>query len=179
MPNTGEPQGQEPTTDPVEPAATQPTGTEPPKEKDPWEGLPEEWAWTKTAVQSANREAASRRTALREAEDKLKDAKSPEEVQAAIAEYKRKGEELETTIARERAARKHKLSDDVLEFLTGKTEAEIEKQAEKLAALKPASQDTKPPRVVTVPAPTGGVTPTNAPPSEDGKAAWKAYKGRR
>jgi hypothetical protein len=176
MPTTGETQGQEPTTDPT--TATEPTGTEPTKEKDPWEGLPEEWAWTKEAVNSANREAASRRVALREAEDKLKDAKSPEEVQAAIAEYQKKGTELESTLARERAARKHKLSDDVLEFLTGTTEEQIEAQAAKLAALKPAGEPA-PPRVVTVPAPSGGVTPVNAPPEQDGKAAWKAFKGRR
>ena len=172
---TGETQAQEATTDPN--TSTDAATGEP---KDRWEGIPEEWAWTKGAVESANREAASRRVALREVEDKLKEAKTPEEVQAATAEYQRKADELTAQLTRERAARKHSLSDEVLEFLTGTTEEQIEAQAAKLAALKPSST-TEPvtPRVITAPAPTGGVTPTHQPTEVDGRAAWKAYKDRR
>lgn len=175
MPNTGETQDQESTTDPnTSTEATDSTA----EQKDPWDGIPEEWAWTKSAVESANREAASRRVALREVEDKLKEAKTPEEVQAATAEYQRKADELTAQLARERAARKHSLTDEVLEFLTGTTEEQIEAQAAKLAALKP-SGETAPTRVITAPAPSGGVTPTHQPSEVDGRAAWKAYKDRR
>ena len=171
---TGETQGQEPNT---EPNAS--TGASTPDAKtDPWEGLPDEWAWTKNAVESANREAASRRVALRELEDKTKDAKTPEEFTAAMTEYTAKQTQLATELARERAARKHGLADGVLEFLTGTTEEAIEAQAAKLATLNPKAET--PPKVITVPAPSGGVTPsTGAPKVENGREMWKAYKARR
>lgn len=172
------PEGQEPTTTPTSTDTTAPAGEAAPK--DQWAGIPDEWAWAKNAVESANREAASRRVALREAEDKLKEAKTPEEVQAAVADLSTKAAKLEAELARERAARKHGLSDDVLEFLTGTTEEQIEAQAAKLAAkLQPASQETAPPKVVTVPAPSGGVTPSTPPSEENGRALWRAHKARR
>lgn len=174
MSSTGETTGQEPDTT----ATTSTEATTTTETKDPWEGLPDEWAWTRSAVESANREAASRRVALRELEEKTKDAKTPEEVTAAMADFQKKEGELVSALARERAARKHSLSDDVLEFLTGSTEEQIEAQAAKLAALKPA-QDASTTRVITAPAPTGGVTPTFQPSEQDGRAAWKAFKERR
>jgi hypothetical protein len=176
MPDTGETQGQEPTN--TDSTTSTETGT-PAATTDRWEGIPDEWAWTKGAVESANREAAARRVALRELEEQTKDAKSPEDYAEAVKTFNTKQTELETALARERAARKHSLADDVLEFLTGTTEEQIEAQATKLAALKPASQETVVPKVVTVPAPTGGVTPTVQPTELDGRAAWKAYKDRR
>jgi hypothetical protein len=173
---TGTPEGQEPNTTETAPT-TAPTGDAP--KADPWEGLPDEWSWTKNAVETANREAASRRVALREAEDKLKDAKTPEEFNAVMTEYTTKAAELETALERERAARKHGLDDDVLEFITGKTPEEIEKQAAKLAGLKKPAGET-PPKVITQPAPSGGVSPSNGAPKEDnGRDLWRQYKERR
>ena len=172
MPTTGETQGQEPDTEPKPTPPTPPT--------DPWDGIPEEWSWTKNAVESANREAAARRVALRELEDKTKGAKTPEEFTAAMSEFNAKETELTTALARERAARKHSLNDDVLEFLTGTTEEQIDAQAAKLAALAPATGDTTPPRVITVTPPSGGVSPpTPTPKAENGREAWRAYKARR
>jgi hypothetical protein len=175
MPDTGAPQAQEAETTTPPTTTEAPAGTE---KADPWEGLPDQFAWAKGAVESANREAAARRVALRDLEEKTKDAKSPEEFEAAVKEFNTKQADLETALERERAARKHKLSDDVLEFLTGKTPEEIETQAAKLAALKPAGET--PPRVVTQTPPSGGVTPsTPAPKEETGRDAWRAYKNRR
>lgn len=177
MPETGD-QGQEPNaTDPVTPTTDNSAGEAP--KADPWEGLPEQFAWTKAAVENANREAASRRVALREAEEKLSAAKTPEEFEAAISEFKTGQAKLEADLARERAARKHGLDDDLLEFLTGKSEDEIEKQAEKLAKLKP---EATPPvvKVVTQPEPTGGVTPgDNGPKEPNGRDLWREHKARR
>jgi hypothetical protein len=170
---TGTP-GQEPDNTTSTETTSTDAGTAP--KADSWEGIPDEWAWTKTAVERANSEAASRRVQLREAEDKLKAAKTPEEVQAIVTEYSNKSAELETTLAKERAARKHKLADDVIEFLTGTTEEQIEKQAAKLASLKPAAQET---RVVTQVPPAGGVTPGTKPSTRTGRDEWKAYKERR
>lgn len=178
MSDTGNPTGQEPTAvqTPAEPAA-QATSTAGTDTADRWAGIPEEWAWTKGAVESANREAASRRVALRELEDKVKDAKTPEEFTKAMADVKAKEDSLTQELARERAARKHKLDDDVLEFLTGTTEEQIEAQAAKLANLKPGA--VTPPAVITQTPPSGGVTPSSETPTdESGKSAWKKYKER-
>jgi len=173
MPDTGAPQGQEPTAtpDPVTPPAETKT--------DPWEGIPEEFAWAKSAVESANREAASRRVALRDLEEKTKDAKTPEEFTAAMSEFQSAQDKLTVDLERERAARKHKLDDDVLEFLTGTTAEQIEAQAAKLAGLKPGAAPVQT-VVVTQPEPTGGVTPGDkAPKEQSGRDAWRAFKERR
>jgi chromosome segregation ATPase len=170
MADTGTPQGQEPETKTETPATETP--------KDPYAGLPEEFAWLKDDLESTRREAASRRVALREAEDKLKEAKTPEDIAAAVKEATKKSAELETELARERAARKHKLADDLLEFITGTTEEQIESQATKLAALAVTQRETQ--TTPTKPAPRGGVTPTDTtPPEVNGREAWKKYRGRR
>ena len=145
---------------------------------DPFAGLPEEFAWLKSDLESTRREAAGRRVELRELEAKFKDAKTPEEVNAAIAEATKRSAALEAEVARERAARKHKLDDSLVEFLTGSTEELIEAQAAKLAALAPSAAREQ--AVVTRQSPRGGVTPSDtSPPEESGRDAWQKYKGRR
>lgn len=141
---------------------------------DPYAGLPEEFAWLKNDLEATRREAAGRRVELRELQEKTKDAKTPEEYQAAVAEAARKGQELEVELARERVARKHSLDDELLEFLTGKNADEIEAQAVKLAALKPTAPITRMP-------PTGGVNPSQGtPPDVSGRDVYRQYKkGRR
>jgi hypothetical protein len=170
MADTGTPQGQEP-----ENQTEQQTEA---KVSDPFAGLPEEFAWLKNDLESTRREAAGRRVELRELEAKFKDAKTPEEVNAAIAEATKRSAALEAEVARERAARKHKLDDSLVEFLTGTTEEQIEAQAAKLAALAPsAARETV---VVTRQTPRGGVTPSDStPPEINGRDAWKQYRGSR
>jgi len=169
MANTGTPEGQAPE---AQTAATPETPT------DPYAGLPEEFSWLKNDLETTRREAASRRVALREAEDKLKEAKTPEEVQAAVAEATKRNAQLEAELARERVARKHKLDDSLIEFLTGATEEQIEAQATKLASLAP--QAPREPLVVTRTEPRGGVTPGDSSPIElDGRDAWRKYRARR
>jgi hypothetical protein len=170
MADTGTPQGQEPENQTATPTATETT--------DPYAGLPEEFAWLKNDLESTRREAAGRRVELRELEAKFKDAKTPEEVNAAVAEATKRSAALEAEVARERAARKHKLDDSLVEFLTGATEEQIEAQAAKLAALAPsAARETV---VVTRQTPRGGVTPSDStPPEISGRDAWKQYRGSR
>ena len=164
MADTGTPQGQEPENQ-------TPATTTPETPKDPFEGLPEEFAWLKTDLESTRREAAGRRVELRELETKFKDAKTPEEVAQAIADATKRSAQLEAEVARERAARKHKLDDALIEFLTGTDEEQIEAQAAKLAALAPSA-----PREVTRQQPRGGVTPANTtPPELNGRDEWKRY----
>lgn len=150
--------------------------TETTKASDPFAGLPEEFAWLKSDLETTRREAAARRVELRGLQDKFKDAKTPEEVAQAIAEATTRSTQLEAEVARERAARKHKLDDALVEFLTGTNEEQIEAQAAKLAALAPSA----PREPVTRLAPRGGVTPSDSsPPELDGREAWKKFKGRR
>lgn len=141
--------------------------------QDRWAGIPDEWAWAKNAVESANREAASRRVALRELEERVKDAKTPEEFNTALADVKAKEVELTNSLARERAARKHSLTDDLLEFLTADSAEGIEAQAEKLAALKPKAEA---PKVITKLPLTGGAKPNESSSLENGKDAWAEYR---
>ena len=142
-------------------------------ETDPWAGIPEEWAWARGAVEAANREAASRRVALRELEDKTKDAKTPEEFTAAIEAAKTAEKTLALELARERSARTHGLSDELLEFLTGNDAEAIEAQAAKLAALQPAAAPVK---VITQPPLSGGSSPSQATVELDGRKAWAKYR---
>lgn len=143
--------------------------------QDPYAGLPEEFAWLKNDLEATRREAAGRRVELRELQDKTKDAKTPEEFAAAVADAARKSTELEVELARERVARKHNLDDELLEFLTGKSSEEIEAQAVKLAALKP------PVVPASRPALRGGVNPSvGTPPDLSGRETYRQYKkGRR
>lgn len=140
---------------------------------DPYAGLPAEFSWLKNDLESTRREAASRRVELRNLEEKFKDVKTPEQVAEAVAEAAKRGTQLEAELARERAARKHKLDDELVEFLTGATAEQIEEQAAKLAALakrEPVVKQT----------PRGGVTPAeSSAPELSGREAWNAYKGRR
>lgn len=142
---------------------------------DPWAGIPEEWSWAKNAVESANREAASRRVALRELEERTKDAKTPEEFATAIAEAKAAESKLAMDLARERAARAHGLDDELLEFLTGTDPEAIAAQAAKLAALKPAGTA---PKIITQPAPAGGAQPSAPSIEQDGRKAWAQYRAK-
>ena len=169
MADTGTPQGQEPESKTE--TTTTATGS------DPYAGLPAEFSWLRDDLESTRREAASRRVALREAEEKLKEAKTPEDISKAVADATKKSAELESELARERAARKHKLDDSLVEFLTGSDADQIEAQAAKLAALATASTT---PLAVTRQSPRGGVTPSDStPPELDGREAWKKFRGRR
>lgn len=145
--------------------------------KDPFAGLPEEFAWLKNDLESTRREAAARRVELRGLQDKFKDAKTPEEVAQAVADATKRSAQLEAEVARERAARKHKLDDALVEFLTGTDEEQIEAQAAKLAALAPSASRSP----VARQEPRGGVTPTDTTvPAINGRDAWKQYrKGSR
>jgi hypothetical protein len=158
-------QGQEPA---VTPAATT-------AETDPWAAFPPEFNWVRKELEDTRKEAAEKRVLNKELQDKLGSAKSPEEVQQATAAYETKARDLEIALAREKVARKTGLSDELLEFLTAKTEEELTAQAAKLATLKPAAD----PVVVTVQEPRGGLDPSIDVNELNGHEAWKAYKRDR
>lgn len=154
-----------------EPAAT-PTPSEAP---DPWAAFPKEFNWVRKELEDTRKEAAEKRVLAKDLQEKLGSAKTPEEVQQLTAAYDTKTSDLEVALARERVARKTGLSDDLVEFLTAKSEEELIAQAAKLAGLKPAGE----PVVVTVQEPRGGLNPSVNATEKDGFAEWEEYKRSR
>lgn len=145
-------------------------GTTPPEPKtDDVDSLPE---WARKSLTAANQEAAKYRTQLREVQDKLKDAKTPEEVDAITRELSEKATKAELDAARERAGRKFGLPDAVVGRLTGDDEAAILADAESLAPLFGKQQASPPP-----PTPSGGREPKRG--TADEESPVDAYKKAR
>ena len=155
-------------TETEQPAAAAPAAS-------PYEGLPDAFQWMVKELETTRREAAAARVTARETADKYKDAKTPEEFEALRAELVSKAEAAERAAALAAAARKHSLSDELTEFLTGSTPEEIEAQAAKLAAI--AAPAAAP--VITKLPPSGGTKPTEDAGEMDGRAAYRAWKKRR
>jgi len=153
-------EGQEPAQEP-EQQETSTEGT--PSNEKPSEdesALPE---WARERISKANREAASYRTQLREAQDALSKAKTPEDfqtIQDQLAETQHKL--IVTSIAHEFG-----IPDALASRLQGTTEEEIRADAEALKSLvapKPAGR--------TPGTPSGGLDPEeNQEPAFDA-AAW-------
>lgn len=163
--------GQEPN------ASTKPEGQQEQQNSspDPWEKFPAEFNWVRKELEDTRREAAEKRVLAKELSDKLAAAKTPDEVQQIMAANDQKTAELEAQLLRERVARTTKLDDDLVEFLTGKTEEELIKQAEKLAGRKKSDE----PVVVTQLPARGGQNPSTEPNELDGFAEWERYKKNR
>jgi hypothetical protein len=131
-------------------AGTPAEGEQPTDKKDdpsPMDELPE---WARKEITQTRAEAANFRTRLRDAEAKLSAAKTPEEFETALNEVKAQNEELERSVAVERAARVHGLPDDLAEELKYLPLDKIEDRAKVLK------------KYVTAPAPgtlSGGLTP--------------------
>jgi hypothetical protein len=124
--------------------------------KDDVDSLPE---WAKKELTRARGEAANYRTQLREAERKLGEAKTPEEVEAAISELREQNAKLERAIIVSKVATKYGLSDFLASRLIGSTEAELEADA-KLAAKEVPVATPPPPSV------SGGLDPSDSEDSE-------------
>ncbi|MGW0705094.1 hypothetical protein ACWD4G_03800 [Streptomyces sp. NPDC002643] len=140
------------------------TGETPPGQKPDDEQKPDDKAgaggssedelpdWARKELAKVRGEAAGYRTRLRDAETKLSGAKSPEEVEAAIAEVKAKNAELEHSLVVASVARKYDLPEELAGRLRGTTPEELEADAKALQALiTPAAP----------PALGGGLTPSD------------------
>lgn len=171
MSDAANPQGQEPNPSSTENQQEQQQSNAP----DPWEKFPAEFNWVRKELEDTRREAAEKRVLAKELQEKLAAAKTPDEVQSIIAANDEKTRNLETQLLRERVARTTKLDDDLVEFLTGKTEEELLNQAKKLAGRKKADDDPDP-VVVTQLNPRGGQNPSAEPGELDGFAEWERHK---
>lgn len=140
--------------------------------EDTFAGLPAEFNWLKEKYQKRGTEAQQLRATLRETQEKLAKAKTPEE----FAEVQTQTAELNRKLALSDAARKHKLSDEALELLDGIPADQIEARAEKLAKLAaPAAPEVPPKKVTKVPL-RGGSNPGEDADTEDGAALWRKYR---
>jgi hypothetical protein len=91
--------------------------------------------WARKELTKVRGEAASYRTRLRDAEDKLKDAKTPEEFESAVSEIRNANAALERQIMVNKVAGKYELPAELAARLQGDDEAALEADAKALAAL--------------------------------------------
>lgn len=154
----------------VETSTEQTEGNESESQKDE-AGEPElDLDSAKKALAKARNEAGKYRTRLRDAEDKLSKAKTPEEFEAAVTELRDTNAKLERDLLVERVARKAALPEELAELLQGSTEAELQAHAKKLARY-----------VTTANAPgdlRGGLDPTDEDDFDPVKAAHAAKRTR-
>ncbi|MCP3755763.1 hypothetical protein [Streptomyces sp. TBY4] len=121
----------------AEPDEEQPPAV-PAEQADPeGEGALPEWA--RKELTKVRGEAANYRTRLRDAETKLSQATSPEQVEAALAELKSQNAELERSILRTSVARRYELPADLADALRGDDEKALEAHAKVLAKYVPAA----------------------------------------
>lgn len=136
------------------PAEEKPEGGETPEEKPaehkPADDLPE---WAQKELSSARAEAANYRVKLREAEQSLANAKSPEEVAAAIAELTDQNAKLERSLLVRDVAAEFKLPAELAEVLQGNDIEALKEHAKKLAKFAPADEEFTPEVL------EGGLTP--------------------
>ena len=92
----------------------------------------------KSEAKKARSEAAARRVANRDLEAKLKEAKSPEDIAAIVADHSKQLLEKDKEIV----ATKFSLPEELAEVLKGETREELEAHAKKLAKFAPADVES-------------------------------------
>lgn len=92
-------------------------------------------AWARDQLTKARGEAANYRVRTREAEEKLKNAKTLEEVDEIVSQMTKDREESEHALLVENVALKFKLPEKAHKRLSGKTREELEADAKELAEL--------------------------------------------
>ncbi|WP_405057055.1 hypothetical protein OG474_30505 [Kribbella sp. NBC_01505] len=155
------------------PTATAPEGAEGKQTEgetpDPLAELP---PWARKEITKLRGESANYRVKAKEAEQRLSDAKTPEEVEAAVAEFKTANADLERQVLVMKAANKHKLPDELAGLLQGTTAEELDAHAQKLARFAPAD-DPEPEHL------SGGLTPGDPDAAFDPVAASRQARKRR
>lgn len=154
-------------------------GTQPaPDDKDgdkgkanPEDELPQ---WAKDELSRTRREAARYRTERNGLKEQFKDAKTPDEFQAVLAEYEEKVQQAELKALRESVARKHKLPDALANRLQGTSEEELTEDAKALAQFAPSSRKSGDAADLK-----GGLDPNNEPENFDVNAAAMRIMSRR
>ena len=126
----------------------------------------------RTELARVRAEAADRRVKLREAQEALSKAKTPEEFEAATKELTNKVNDLERTILVSSVASKHSLPPELAEVLKGDTEEELTAHAKKLAKFA-QSTESEPETL------RGGLNPSDSDDSFDPVAASRKARQSR
>ena len=105
--------------------------------------------WARDKLTKANNEAAKYRKQLRDAQDKLKDAKTP----ADVAEITKELNESISKLERDLVVATYRLPDDLASLVTGTTREEMEASAKVLKKYAPDDEDENPREV------SGGLAP--------------------
>ena len=119
--------------------------------------------WAQDEIKNLRSENASKRVKLKDAEDKLKSAKTPEEYEAAVTEWRTKYEALEQDNLRGKIARDAGLPEHWAKRLEGSTPEELAADAKAIAADLGRS-DTADPK--------GGLDPND----DDGEGGYDVTK---
>lgn len=130
--------------------------------------LPE---WARNELERVRGEAASRRVALREAQEALSKAKTPEEVEAATKDFSDKIADLERQILVRDVAQSFGLPKELAEVLKGNNEEELKAHAKTLAQF--AVQQEEPESL------SGGLNPSDEQGTFDPVAASRKARTRR
>lgn len=96
--------------------------------------------WAKKELKKARGEAANYRTKLREAEDLLSKAKTPEEYEAAVGQLQEVNARLEREVLVSKVAREFELPDELAELLKGDDETALKAHAKTLQKFAPATE---------------------------------------
>lgn len=144
-----------PPTGETPPSTDAPSGDETPSAEKPEEKPALSLEEALSEVTKTRGEAANYRTKLREAESKLANAKTLDEVNEIVSNLTTERETAERALLVENVALKHNLPEALQKRLVGSTREELEADAKALAALIPASveEEETPPRL------SGGLTP--------------------
>lgn len=125
----------------------------------------------KAALAKVRKSEAAMRVRLRDAEAKLKEAKTPEEFEALREQVAKDNAEEARSLLVENVALKHGLPDDLASALKGETREELEAHAKVLAKYAPSAEGGDDPEL------GGGLDPTT--PADGGYDPQKRAKELR
>jgi len=138
------------------------------------EDLPE---WARKELARVRKEAADRRVSLREAEERLSKAKTPEEFEAATKELRETNAKLERELLVTKVAKDFDLPDEMASRLVGADETALRADAEvlkKLVVVNKPGGKAAPPRDVK-----GGLDPSEKDTTPDDPGELRRKYGRR
>lgn len=115
--------------------------------------------WMRKELTRVRKEAAAKRTALKEAQEKLANAKTPEEFEAVKTEFQTKIDALEYEVAKSKVLRENNIPAEYEDLLDGVPADKLEEKAKKLATLANAQKTSEEDDLDDL---LGGLDPRNA-----------------
>lgn len=113
--------------------------------------------WAQDLISQVRGEAANYRTQLRESQNALEKAKTPEDIEKATTELREANARLERDLLIERVAAKHNLPEDLKVRLKGDTEKDLDADAAALAKFAPKVEKKVDPETLS-----GGLNPDDS-----------------